>query len=147
MRKVYLIPLIIYPVLFAVIRGIERETWGLKTILGGLFVALLCSGVSLLPAIELLQSIKKSRSLTGEILLSVGMIALFALVLYVLLSLLFSLNGVGWPSWWMILYSPALEAYILSGMIYLMWVNEVYHAQGNAYCKNECRGEQEKINN
>ena len=45
MRKVYLIPLIIYPVLFAVIRGIEREAWGLKTILGGLFVALLCSGV------------------------------------------------------------------------------------------------------
>lgn len=129
MRKVYLIPLIIYPVLFAVIRGIERETWELKTILGGLFVALLCSGVSLLPAIKLLQSIKKPRSLTGEIMLAVGMIAFFALPLYVLSSLLFSMNGVGWPSWWMVLYSPALESYILSGMIYLMWVNETYHAR------------------
>ena len=129
MRKVYLIPLIIYPVLFAVIRGIERETWELKTILGGLFVALLCSGVSLLPAIKLLQSIKKPRSLTGEIMPAVGMIAFFALPLYVLSSLLFSMNGVGWPSWWMVLYSPALESYILSGMIYLMWVNETYHAR------------------
>ena len=129
MRKVYLIPLIIYPVLFAVIRGIERETWELKTILGGLLVALLCSGVSLLPAIKLLQSIKKPRSLTGEIMLSVAMIAFFAFLLYVLSSLLFSMNGVGWPSWWMVLYSPALESYILSGMIYLMWVNETYHAR------------------
>ena len=136
MRKVYLIPLIIYPVLFAVIRGIERETWELKTILGGLLVALLCSGVSLLPAIKLLQSIKKPRSLTGEIMLSVAMIAFFAFLLYVLSSLLFSMNGVGWPSWWMVLYSPALEAYILSGMIYLMWVNEVYHAQKNTNCKH-----------
>ncbi len=129
MRKVYLIPLIIYPVLFAVIRGIERETWELKTILGGLLVALLCSGVSLLPAIKLLQSIKKPRSLTGEIMLSVAIIAFFAFLLYVLSSLLFSMNGVGWPSWWMVLYSPALEAYILSGMIYMMWVNETYHAR------------------
>ena len=129
MRKVYLIPLIIYPVLFAVIWGIERETWELKTILGGLLVALLCSGVSLLPAIKLLQSIKKPRSLTGEIMLSVAMIAFFAFLLYVLSSLLFSMNGVGWPSSWMVLYSPALEAYILSGMIYLMWVNETYHAR------------------
>ena len=136
MRKVYLIPLIIYPVLFAVIRGIERETWELKTILGGLLVALLCSGVSLLPAIKLLQSIKKPRSLTGEIMLSVAMIAFFAFLLYVLSSLLFSMNGVGWPSSWMVLYSPALEAYILSGMIYLMWVNEVYHAQKNTNCKH-----------
>ena len=136
MRKVYLIPLIIYPVLFAVIWGIERETWELKTILGGLLVALLCSGVSLLPAIKLLQSIKKPRSLTGEIMLSVAMIAFFAFLLYVLSSLLFSMNGVGWPSSWMVLYSPALEAYILSGMIYLMWVNEVYHAQKNTNCKH-----------
>ena len=136
MRKVYLIPLIIYPVLFAVIRGIEREAWGLKTILGVPFVALLCSGVSLLPAIKLLQSIKKPRSLTGEIMLSVAMIAFFAFLLYVLSSLLFSMNGVGWPSSWMVLYSPALEAYILSGMIYLMWVNEVYHAQKNTNCKH-----------
>ncbi len=121
-RRIFAISFLVYPTIFTLMSVMESAIW---SALLALPVALLLSGISLLPMLLLVDILPKPKKAVWALARAAGILIAGALALGGALAIILQ-SSIGIAPLELILYAKPMGAYLLSSLVYLACVDKEY---------------------